>query len=366
MTSESYYKVLAEVTAARCYADVFAPTTGDADARLKQLKKAYRTRVVHVHPDRVDPWDRDVATDAFNRLTDLYNQATEAVSSGARSTARHDGVFTTGTARHVLGVQVDEWADMATCYRATSTVSGRALNSFVKIARVPIDNDLIGNEASVLTELFDGGDPKRTVYFPKLIDTFGVEIDGKRLRSNAFERLDGFINLEEVHRSRPGGLDPLDAAWMWRRLLWALDYVHDKGIVHGAVLPQNVMILPARHGLVLVDWAYSARKRGATYPALKAIVGARRDWYPKEVLNKTGVTPATDVAMAAQTFIYLMGGDPKDGSLPSAVPAEMCLYFKQLAANGSVDVASAAIRFDDLLKDLGKPYYPRAFRPFIL
>lgn len=366
MTSESYYKVLAEVTAAKRHTDLFAPVTGDADARLRQLKKAYRTMVIHVHPDRVDPWDRDVATDAFNRLTDLYNQATEAATDDAGDTMRHAGTFTTGVAQHTLGVQVDEWADMATCYRGTSTVSGRALNSFVKITRVPIDNDLVGTEASVLTELFDGGDPKRTVYFPKLIDTFGVEIDGKRLRANAFEHLEGFVNLEEVYRSRPGGLDPLDAAWMWRRLLWALDYAHGKGIVHGAVLPQNVMILPARHGLVLVDWVYSARKRGATYPALKAIVGARRDWYPKEVLNKTGVTPATDVAMAARTFIYLMGGDPKDGSLPGAVPAEMRLYFTQLAAKGSVDVASAAIRFEDLLKELGRPYYPRAFRPFIL
>ena len=62
------------------------------------------------------------------------------------------------------------------------------------------------------------------------------------------------VNLGDI---ASGGVDPRDAAWMWRRLLVALGFAHRAGVLHGAVLPEHVLIHPGEHGLVLVDWCYS-------------------------------------------------------------------------------------------------------------
>lgn len=366
MTEKDFYRVLTEVTAAKTYLDVFMPVAVDEDAALAELKKAYRARVVHIHPDRVEAWNKQVATDTFQRLTAMYNEATDAVLHKTIGRTRQNVTFVTSVASHALRLEQNEWSDMAACYEAETSLAGTTRKSFVKCARAPIDNDLIGAEAAAIRKLYDGGDPKRTMYYPHLLDTFGAELNGVKVRANTFAYLEGFVNLEEVKRARPGGLDPLDAAWMWRRLLWALDYAHNKGIVHGAVLPQNVMILPAQHGLVLVDWAYSVQQRGAAYAPLKAIVGKYREWYPAEVRTAKQVSPATDVVMAARTLTYLMGGDPLSGELPVGIPEKMRVYFKEMVAKGARDVPTAAQRYEGLLQQLGRPYYPRTFRPFVL
>ncbi len=49
--------------------------------------------------------------------------------------------------------------------------------------------------------------------------------------------LDGFRSLTEVGTAYPDGVDPRDAAWMWRRLLVGLGFAHRAGVLHGAVLP---------------------------------------------------------------------------------------------------------------------------------
>ncbi|MGH3238625.1 MAG: adenylosuccinate synthetase, partial [Streptosporangiaceae bacterium] len=53
---------------------------------------------------------------------------------------------------------------------------------------------------------------------------------------NLIGRLTGFRSLAEVRAAFPAGIDPRDAAWMWRRLLVAAGAAHRAGVIHGAVL----------------------------------------------------------------------------------------------------------------------------------
>jgi hypothetical protein len=178
-------------------------------------------------------------------------------------------------------------------------------DALVKIPRRATDNDLLEREAAALRRLACEGDPRFLPYVPRLVDSFRHldPASGARRQVNVVAAAAGLRSLVEVRAAYPDGLDPRDAAWMWRRLLVALGFAHRVGLVHGAVLPEHVLIQPAEHGVVLVDWCYSS----SDGEAVPAVVAHRRGWYPAEVLSKAAPGPGTDLAMAARCMTYLMG-----------------------------------------------------------
>src|SRR5664279_3242292 len=104
-----------------------------------------------------------------------------------------------------------------------------------------------------------------------------------RRPANALARLEGFYSLAQLIQMFPSGIDPLHVAWMWRRVLVAIAHGHDNNVVHGAVVPEHIMILPEQHGVVLADWCYaSIREPGEIFQQILAIVPARKDFYPEE------------------------------------------------------------------------------------
>jgi hypothetical protein len=141
---------------------------------------------------------------------------------------------------------------------------------------------------------------------------------------------------------------------MWRRLLTALGWAHEAGVVHGAVLPEHVLIHPAEHGVVLVDWCYAV----APGQPLTAVVAAHRDRYPPEALARRPVSPATDIYLATVTVQRLVG---------RRMPAPMrrfvagCLY--DAPRMRPQHAWQLLAELDDLL---GHLYGPRRFRPFTL
>ena len=209
-------------------------------------------------------------------------------------------------------------------------------------------------EATALQTLDREGDPKHRAYAPRLIETSTHE-DAAKVRRTAtiLERQRGFVSLAEVGNAYPGGIDTRDAAWMWRRLLTGLGWAHRAGVVHGAVLPEHVLIHPGEHGLVLVDWCYSVTPGGI----IPALVTRRRADYPPEVPAKQPATAATDLFMATGLMLRLIK-DP-----PAAVRrfAAGCRY--DAPRMRPQDAWRLLEEFDELLADL---YGPRRFRAFAM
>jgi hypothetical protein len=173
------------------------------------------------------------------------------------------------------------------------------------MVRGPANNDLVANEARLLSTLQREVDGKYRAYFPELVAGFRHRDskDGVMRRVNVLTRLDGFYNLREVREAYPGGVEARSVAWMWRRLLVAVGAAKQAGVVHGCITPDHVLILPEQHGLVLVDWCYGVETGGT----ISAISPTWRSAYPREVLAKAAVDGGVDVAMAAWTCLWLMG-----------------------------------------------------------
>ncbi|BCJ55455.1 hypothetical protein Asp14428_69300 [Actinoplanes sp. NBRC 14428] len=219
---------------------------------------AYRMLLKIVHPDVAPAGRRESATRAAAKLSALWAGTRPRQLNTPRASYRLGSLVASGDLADLHALDDD---------------------ALLKMPRQPADNDLMRAEISALTTLHRDGDPRHRAYAPRLIESFTHEdAAGVRRTASILARQDGFVPLTGLeHR-----LDPRDVAWMWRRLLTGLGWAHRAGVVHGAVLPEHVLIHPGEHGLVLVDWCYSVAP-GATVPA---VVARYRDAYPPEVTGR--------------------------------------------------------------------------------
>ena len=145
--------------------------------------------------------------------------------------------------RHVAAGEV------ADIYLASAAGSHYA----VKVSRLPEECDLQENERKVLIRRrTQGGDTTYRKYLPSLVESFAV-IDEFPKRVSVFQYEAGFTTLEQVHE-RHAALDGGHLAWIFKRLLSVLGFCHTQHRVHGAILPDYVLIHAANHGLQLAGW----------------------------------------------------------------------------------------------------------------
>jgi serine/threonine protein kinase len=309
-------------------ADVFG--TGDGAHVYRRLAKL-------VHPDRVTPADLAVATTAFGRLTALW--------------AATKGTPLTSPQRTYLLGPVFARGDIANLYTATA----EDRDVVVKIAREPADNDLLNGEESALRRIAAHPDRRFAAYVPRLVESFAYRepATGVQRAANVMDRAHGFVSLAHVRDAYPGGVDPRDAAWMWRRLLVAIGYAHRAGVIHGAVVPEHVLIEPDQHGLMLVDWCYATS--GQPVPAL---VDRYAGWAPREIVNGDIPGPGTDIHLATKCIVALVG---------DRMPAQLARFARGCtltALNARPDDAWKVLaELDDVLHKL---YGDRKFRPFVV
>jgi hypothetical protein len=347
------------VQSAHRYTDVFPEPC--------EIKTRYRRLMKVIHPDRVSPRHQGLATDLVAQLARFYDAAQAAHRANTYGVDSPVVVMTSRHGTHRLDAEQGDYCDMTAGFRSHSKVRGSEHETFVKIARTPSDNDLLLSEASTLRLLRDTAGDEFRMFFPELVDSFVTANDRRRLQVNVVQWMDGFYNLDEIRTLRPQGLSPLHTAWIWRRLLWALGGAHGAELIHGAVLPQHIIVHPKMHGVLLVDWCYSQQSIGGSFEPIKAIVGSRRDWYPSAVTEKKAPSHQVDTTMAARTMCYLLGGDAVSMKMPDAVPTAMKRYFVRITSGVNVGSAFELLaQFDELLQQLGSPYFPRRYRELTL
>lgn len=372
MTDTILLETAERISLAINYLDVFGPANAGKDVNAS-IKKRFRALARVLHPDQyIDHHSKAIASDAFVKLGSLRQQADEALKHGRYGQSVYLATITSKRATHKLRCALGT-GDICATYAASSVDGDGTQDTFVKIAQNPTDSDLLHTEAMALKRLYaKDAEEKWQGYVPKLLDSFVYAADmSSHRQANVMPLLEGFYSLDELRQMFPGGIDSRHAVCIFRRLLAALGFAHDNSVVHGAVLPRHVMILPEQHGLVLVDWCYaSLADAGQSFPPIKAIVSTHKDWYPEEVYAKRSPSPATDIVMAARCIIALLGGDPVAGILPHVVPLPIRAFLRGcMQGHQSRRPQNAWLllkEFDELLESMGAPYFPRRFLPLVL
>ncbi|MDN7121486.1 adenylate cyclase [Nocardioides sp. ChNu-153] len=338
--------LLRQVEAATTATDLFGPPSADAGAR-RRARRTFRVLAFHLHPDRLATAapgvDRARAAAAFAKATELHEawgreadgDTTDALQ-GRRGTYAAGPLLARGTVANVHAVPGQD--------------------AVVKIARRPASSRFVRNERDALQALRtftdQPGNGWLAPYFPRLLDTATVGSPTERREANvlgSLGRADGFYSLAQVQQAAPEGLDGRDWAWMQRRLLRALAGAHAAGLVHGALLPENVLIHPREHGVVLAGWSFATRPGR---PA-EGRVASQAAAYPPEA--STGVlTPASDLFMLGALGLALLRPEER----AQRRFAEGCMQAAPAMRPRAADLLE---EYDDLLDRL---YGARRFRPF--
>lgn len=200
-------------------------------------------------------------------------------------------------------------------------------------------------------------------FFPTFVERFAFR-DGRSARGKTavvYERHDGLVSLRDVKRAYPDGINARDAAWMFRKLLFAVGVASDCSIIHGGITPDTVYIHPGLHGLVLEGWGSSVRVGELSHGEKPTVAVVDSSWkllYPEEIVNGWVCSTGSDVFMATKIFEWLTSSSTLTRELQRFV-----LGMTENSARSRHSVNPWTVR-DDFTGLIERLWGPRKWRDF--
>jgi hypothetical protein len=340
--------IQSQLASATTFVAIFgALPPGDERAQLAHLKKKYRALVRMTHPDQVPAGERTLAHAVFPILVRFYEDAVAALRAGhydrprataaaKLATAAPDVVMKSAIAVYTVKPDLFAVGDFGNLHLG-HTNRGEAV--LLKVAAELGNNAFLAKEATFYKGLAARSDiAGLRRYLPDLLDSFSItERPGEQFRVNVFRYTPGYVSLTTIHEAYPKGLDPKDAAWIWRRLIAQALAAQTLGVVHGAIVPDHVLVHPGTHEPLHLGWVHSVERPQERQARLTTVIDRWRDWYPKEIFAREIPSLQTDLYMVGKTMIYLAGGDVAGNRFPRHYPEVMKDTVAQLIAEESRD-----------------------------
>lgn len=347
--------VEAVVSKAKCPEEVFGAL--DAADLQSSLKHSYHQLVKVVHPDRYANEEKalSLAQGLFSAVTTWRKRAEEKIDAKTygdnkphveappKPASISPQVIQTPKRKYIVS-DLFARGDLADLYHCAFTEGGVETKAVFKIAQSAADNDFMDNEQKMLNSMYSAKQPEEKFYryLPKPLDSFLLRGTGGNRRVNVLQLAEDYVSLEEVMHVYPMGIDFRDCAWMLKRCLAGLGFVHsDKSTIHGGITPAHVLVHPTGHGAKIVDWCYAARDPNLL---VKAISKKYKSYYAPEILKKLPVTGQTDLFMLAKCFVALLGGNVETNQMPDSVPKQFRAFLS------SCLIPAQSMRPDDAWK----------------
>lgn len=371
--------------------EVFDFFPGKPASEMRELvHAAYRRFSKTAHPDQyTDESEKRLAEQAQTMLNGFWGKAEERFNAGVYGTAKPEPAPTQhvrfSTKRHdYIIVDAAKTGGMATLFNgAMMDKAGAESLALIKVPHVAQDNDLMAREAAAYTAIkkklktLCGTDEelarKFALRLPDMAESLTLSQPGADKKTvNVFriipEYRSGWLTLEEIRKYLPNGVDGRVGVFILNRVLEALTVAHAAGILHCAITPNHVLILPKDHMGQLVDWTASCRNgAGDRVPYVHAKYTA---FFPEEIsTQRCRPSHQSDIYMAGMCAAYVMGIDVNGSTfaVPPSIPNPIVAFINRcLQPNPLRRWASADIAWRELAKAAESVYGPRKFVDFVV
>lgn len=220
----------------------------------------------------------------------------------------------------------------------------------MRIPHEPSSNDLMNDEKVALELLNQAeGFDKIVALIPKIKGSLLAKTDGEMRRINILDYsgmstdVDNLLTLRQIGEYYQNKLHPKHIAWIWRKILFALDFAHYNGVTHGGLIPHNILIEPVNHLVTVSGWQFST----LNHAPFKAVSSAEGNWYPAEINHRDYSTFGIDFYTAGKSMLW--AGE-------SEMPDSMKAYFKWVATDSTLgrpqSAQSCLSEFDALIAQL--------------
>ncbi|ODJ91510.1 serine/threonine protein kinase [Pseudomonas viridiflava] len=150
----------------------------------------------------------------------------------------------------------------------------------------------------------------RHLHHPHIVRSFAFAVDDECSRAFMTLELMRGVRLDRVLNENPGGLPWALAREIATALLDALTYVHQKGVLHGDVKPENIML--TERGLRLFDFGLGQPVDGVLTGLPQLNRQHLQPWTPRyaapEVRDGGPLTTQADVYAVARVLYEMAAG----------------------------------------------------------
>ena len=284
-----------------------------------ELKKEYRRLAGLIHPDTAKPKEEYISHEGFTLLGKLYDLALEEWEKGIYNLIQPADIYEKSEPMFTLTIHGKDYkiyemineGEIADIYRGLCDKQVVCL----KLAVDEADNDLLKQEYETLNSYSHKSIP--------IVRDF-IKING--CSAIVMDEIEGESLLDVMQRN-PNGLPAEVLMWIMERLFSAVGYLHSNYIVHGNILPENIIIDKKIHNVAMTGFSFhipKANEKGSHYQI------KNEDFSAPEVSKSSVVGPESDIYSLGKLAIYMLGGSTYNNGMPVIVDKRVREFIRKM------------------------------------
>lgn len=310
--------------------DVFLPPS----TMLQKLAEKHDPLQALVNPEGLtDVLERESAEEASAKLAELHADAMARLRLGLYGLPGRERLkprdvvksFRVGANTYYVGPEIVR-TGRCIFYRSYVERAGEFLGqAVIKLVENTSENPFAEQEIANLAALHAEEVPQWR-HLPLVLDRFQT---GGRI-GFVMRRICG-VSLTHLRQHPPHakGVDQRDMIWMLDRTLSCLGYVQRRGILHGCLNPDHIMLHGPQHNALFVGWGNAVQNPAITGAQVEA---APTVFTAPEVRDRGKIGPWSDIYSLGKVFIWLLGGDPVTDEIPAEVEVPIRDFLLRMVA----------------------------------